>query len=156
MARAKIQTAGEIMQRKIQTIRTDSDVESAVRQLLSKGHSGAPVVDEEGRLRGVLSEHDCIQVLTRAISQGWPGGPVESHMTTEIETVSPSEDVFALSTRFAEGKHRRLIVAENDRPIGVISRRDLLRALASMERELDGPQRKTTYELMEERHRKLD
>jgi CBS domain-containing protein len=156
MARTKIPTAREVMQAKVETIAVDAELEEAVRMLLGKGLSGAPVVDGEGALRGVLSEHDCILVLTRAISEGWPGGLVESHMTTEIETVPPTEDIFSISSRFARGQHRRLIVVEKDRPIGLISRRDLLRALESMEQELTRSKGKTTYELIGERHNALD
>ena len=156
MVKTKIPTAAEIMQRKVMTLRADAPIEVAVRQLLAKGYSGAPVVDADDVLVGVLSEHDCIAVLTRAIGEDWPGGRVEHHMTTEIETVPPTEDGFGLSTRFTQGRHRRLLVVENGKLVGLISRRDLLRALEAMEREIDRSQPKTTYELIDERHRKLE
>jgi CBS domain-containing protein len=137
------------------TVRADAPIEGAVRQLLAKGYSGAPVVDADEALVGVLSEHDCIVVLTRAIAEGWPGGPVEHHMTTELETVAPTQDALSISTLFTQGSHRRLLVVENGKLVGLISRRDLLRALQAAEEEIDRTHKKTTYELIDERHRKL-
>jgi len=155
MARARIPTAIDIMQRRLHTVRPDDEIEQAVRLLVKKGHSGAPVVDEAGRLRGVLSEHDCIQVLARAVQSGWPAGPVESQMTREVEIVAPDEDVFALAARFADGRHRRLLVVERERLLGVISRGDLLRTLEKLEKAAAHPPKKSksTYELIDERHR---
>jgi len=155
-ARAKIPSAREIMQTKLQTIRSDAEIEDAVRLLLAKGHSGAPIVDDAGRLLGVLSEYDCIRILTQAVAEGWPDGRVEHQMTTEVESVPPSEDIFSLSARFMRGRHRRLVVVENEKAIGLISRRDLLRALIAMEREIDRSHPQTTYELIEARRRALD
>ena len=97
-----------------------------------------------------------MRVLCEAIAEGWPSGLVRDHMTKELETVSPQEDALALSARFTNGRHRRLLVADGGRLVGLIARRDLMRALESMERERTHARRKTTYEVLEERHRKLD
>jgi CBS-domain-containing membrane protein len=77
-------------------------------------------------------------------------------MTKTLETVSPDEDVLALAARFTGGRHRRLLVVDKGRLVGLIARRDLMRGLEAMERERAHAKSKTTYELMAERHRKLD
>jgi len=144
------------MQRRLHTILVDADLEEAVRSLLKKRHSGAPVVDSAGKLVGVLSEYDCVAVLARAAAEEWPAGRVSERMTTDVETVSPAEDVFALATRFTEGRHRRLLVVEGEKLVGVISRRDLLGALESLMTRLTKEPRQTTYGEIEKRHIKLD
>ena len=73
-------------------------------------------------------------------------------------TFSSSEncDCFAISTRFTQGRHRRLLVVDEGRLVGLISRRDVMRALEAMEQTLSRSGGKTTYELIDERHQKLD
>jgi CBS domain-containing protein len=156
MKRAPIPTAAEIMQKKLVTVRSDDGIEDAVRRLIKKGYSGAPVVDGAGSLVGVLSEHDCIRVMAQAIAESWPGGTVEQQMTRQVETVPPTEDALALSTRFTHGRHRRLLVVEDGRLVGIVSRRDLMKALEKVEKAIDHARDKSTYDVMAERHRALD
>lgn len=156
MTRPSLPTAADLMQRRLQTVSPDAPIEGAVRLLLAKGHAAAPVVDADHRLVGLVSEHDCIRVLGEAVAEGWPSGKVRDHMTTTLETVAPSDDVLALASRFSEGRHRRLLVVENGRLVGLIARRDLMRALEDMERERARGRNKSTYELLDERHRQLD
>jgi len=151
-----IPIAREIMQRRLHTVSADADLEEAVRSLLKEHHSGAPVVDSAGKLVGVLSEYDCVAVLARAATENWPAGRVSDRMTTEIETVPPTEDVLALSTRFSQGRHRRLLVVEDGKLVGLISRRDLLGALESVVAGSNHEPRESTYEAIEKRHRELD
>ena len=144
------------MQQGLVTVRPEDDVEKAVRTLVRRGVSGAPVVDREGRLRGVLSEHDCIRVLAQAIEGRWPEGRVEQHMTREVESVRPDEDLLAISARFTHGHHRRLLVVEGDRVIGLLSRRDLLRALEAFEGRLAPGRSRSTWDEIALRHQTLD
>ena len=156
MKRTQIPTAREIMSRRVHTVSQDADLETAIRALLKKGHSGAPVLDGAGAIVGVLSEHDCVAVVAQAAAERWPMSLVADHMTHEVEAVPPDEDVFGLSTRFSQGRHRRLLVVEEGRLVGLITRSDLLRALESLESRIARDRRDTTYEAIEKRHVKLD
>ncbi|MDJ0787392.1 MAG: CBS domain-containing protein [Myxococcota bacterium] len=153
---AKLPTARDIMTRTVKTIPAAAAVDEALRALVTGHHSGAPVVDASGAPVGVLSEHDGIRLLSGALAEGLPTGCVADHMTTEVETVPPSEDVLALSTRFTKGRHRRLLVVEDGRLVGLVSRRDLLAALERLDQERGQTPTKTTYETLAERHRELD
>jgi CBS domain-containing protein len=156
VAGAKIPTAADVMVRRVHTIRSDADIDRAVRLLLQHGHSGAPVVDADGVPQGVLSEHDCIRVLAQTLADRRPEGHVSAHMTTEIETVPASEDILAIAGRFASGRHRRLLVIDDGRLVGLISRSDLLRALQELDRRMTRGRKPSTYDAMERRHRDLD
>ena len=143
-------TARDIMNARLHTVRGDAPLESAIHELLARGYSGAPVVDADGALQGVLSEHDCIRVLALVAAEAWPPGHVEDHMTRAVETVRPNEDVLALAGRFSSGAHRRLLVVEDGRLVGMITRRDLLRALEELIRRRGRGRPKTTYEVLQE------
>ncbi len=77
MKRAPIPTAAEIMQKKLVTVRSDEGIEDAVRRLIKKGYSGAPVVDPDGSLVGVLSEHPRDGAGDRRVLAGRDGGPAD-------------------------------------------------------------------------------
>ena len=156
MNKPTVPTARDLMTTHVRSIPIDCDIDAAVRLLLRNGDSGAPVVDAGGAPRGVLSELDCIRVLAEAIADRWPVGKVTDHMTREIKTASSSDDVFILAARFADGRCRRLLVVEDDRLVGLITRRDLLRALASLDEEMARQPRPSTYEVLEQRRRELD
>ena len=154
---ARLPTARDVMASRLLTVSASEDIGDAVRKLLARGVSGAPVVDADGALVGVLSEHDCIRVTAEALVEGWPAGTAGDHMSKEAETVPPELDVLAVASRFANGRHRRLLVAEGPRVVGVISRRDLMQALQDLlDRRAAGDRTLSTYQAIEERHRRLD
>ncbi len=154
--RPPVPQAHEVMTARVDGIDPDAEIVNAIHMLLKNGHSGAPVLDAQKHLLGVLSEHDCIRVLSEAIADRWPQGRAADHMTKEVETVAPNEDVLALASRFGNGSHRRLFVVDGERLVGVITRSDLLRALAKLDDEMSGGKKSSTYELIQERHRDLD
>ncbi len=137
-------TAREIMHPDPVTVTPDMPVLDAVRTLVRKGYSGAPVVDASGTLVGILSERDCIAALAAAAFHDTPGETVASRMSGHPKTVSADADVFRLAMLFVEHPFRRLPVVENGRVIGLVARRDLMKALDKL---VDSPTSHTeTYD----------
>ncbi|MDD9946340.1 MAG: CBS domain-containing protein [Myxococcales bacterium] len=144
MTRRPPKTAEEIMTRRVYTLSPEASVVDAAQTLLRLGYSGAPVTDEHGNVLGIFSEQDSLRVLTQAAYEGWPSGTVADHMTSEVDSVAPGDDLPAVSTHLSDGKHRRVLVIDDGRLLGVISRRDLIRAL---ERVLAPSRPPTIYEI---------
>lgn len=135
----------DIMVRRVEVLSPDAVPHDAVGVLMKRGYSGAPVVGEDGTLLGMFSEHDCIDVLAEAVYQGWPTGTVGSHMTKDPLALAPSDDLAGAARLFRQSRHRSLPVVQEGRVVGIVGRRDLIRALDRM-LEADGP--RTTYELL--------
>jgi predicted transcriptional regulator len=105
------------------------DIHTAVKMLLEKRISGAPVVDRRGRLVGVLSKKDCMEVVySTSYHQEW-GGRVEDYMSKEVTTIASGTDIIKAADIFMSSAFRRFPIMKNDRMTGQISRADLLRAL---------------------------
>ncbi|MEO0600325.1 MAG: CBS domain-containing protein [Myxococcota bacterium] len=120
-------SARDMMKKKVITVRQDMRVLDAVRLLLKNRVSGAPVVDDEYRLIGMLSEKDCIQALLRAVAERLPSSNVQDVMTTDIFTVTDGTDLLTIAHHFVTKPLRRIpVVDERNVLIGQISRRDLL------------------------------
>ena len=120
----------DFMATQVVTLAPDLEILRAMELLLQKKFSGAPVVDENGKLLGVLSKKDCLKAaLNASYHQQW-GGVVADYMSTSVESLDADLDLVAAAKRFLASHCRRFPVMEDGRMIGQISRVDLLRALA--------------------------
>lgn len=120
----------DYMKKDLLTLRPDMDVLRAANQLIKSGISGAPVLDSHGRLVGILTERDCMKVALQGFYHGEPGGLVQRHMSPEPEYVGPEQSILTLVERFINGSFQRYPVVDNGRLVGVISRSDVMRAMA--------------------------
>lgn len=114
------------------TFNPETEMRKAISQLVEKRISGAPVVDDHGNLVGVLSEQDCMKV---ALSAGYYddfAGHVKDFMSQQVTTIDADTSILELAQRFIDSPFRRYPVVQNNRLVGQISRRDVLRALEAI------------------------
>ena len=114
------------------TFTPSMDVMDAIDILVKNRISGAPVIDDHGNLVGLLSEKDCMQVALQAGYYEQLGGRVEDYMTKKVVTVEAESSILDLAKLFMEQGPRRYPVVEDNRLVGQISRRDVLRAMMEM------------------------
>lgn len=124
--------ARDIMSRKLVTLTPDADVFEAIDTLLRHNISGAPVVDAHGSYVGVFSEHSSISLLVAAAYDGAPTNQIDSFIDRDAETISPDTDLLTIAQAFLARQTRRLPVLEGGRLVGIVSRRDLLRAASRL------------------------
>ncbi len=117
------------MSTRLVTLDPDMDILRAVNALIKGVIAGAPVVDGNRRLVGILTERDCMRVAMQAEYHGMPGGPVSKYMTKDPQFVSPDESILHVAQLFIDGKYHRYPVVKNDRLVGMISRRDVMHAM---------------------------
>jgi len=123
----------DYMSTKLVTFRPEMEVMAAINQLVTHGLSGAPVVDGSGRIVGVLSEKDCLNVGLIAAQDTCVAGPVSQFMSTHVVTVSPDMNLTQLASMFLSQTFRRYpVVDSSGKLIGQISRSDVLRAINSL------------------------
>ena len=111
------------------TFRPDQHVLDAVRVLVTKRISGAPVLDQFGNLVGVLTEQDCLKIALEAGYNQSPGGKVREYMSTGIHTLDIDTPVVEIAQVFLNKPFRRYPVMEQGRLVGIVSRRNVLEAL---------------------------
>jgi CBS domain-containing protein len=119
----------DYLARTVVTFKPDTPVLDAVHTLVKNRIAGAPVVDDEGNLVGMLSELDCMKVALQAGYYGDYGGPVSDYMSEGVKTVNIEMSIVDLAQVFIDEGFRRFPVTDNNRLVGQISRRDVLRAL---------------------------
>ena len=111
------------------TLTKDMDVYFAIGLLLKKRISGAPVIDDNNNLVGILSKKDCLRIFANGSFYDMPAGPVSEFMTDVVSTVKPNSDLFSVADVFLQHNFRRMPVVKGKKLVGQISRRDVLRAI---------------------------
>ena len=125
-------TVREYMAASLVTFTPDMEVLRAIHELVEKRISGAPVLDEHGNVVGMLSEQDCMKVALQAGYYGELGGRVSEYMSREVKTIDADTNILELAELFLNAPYRRYPVMEDNRLIGQISRRDVLRAMETL------------------------
>ena len=123
-------TIAAYMAKDLVTFAPELEINHAVARLLARNVSGAPVVDEAGRLVGIITAKDCFKAALHAsYYQGW-GGVVADYMSAKVETMDMGLDIVTAAERFLARPYRRFPILENGRLVGIITRLDLLRAFS--------------------------
>jgi CBS domain-containing protein len=151
--------AHQIMTRPVITVAPDANIVEAANAMLLNHISGLPVVNEAGKLVGIISQGDFIrraEIGTQRKRGRWlkflvgPGGAASAFvhergrkvgeiMTAEPCTVTENatlEDVVELMQR---NSVKRLPVMRGDQLVGIVTRTNLLRAVAGLARDVPDP-----------------
>jgi CBS domain-containing protein len=119
-------TAGAIMTPDLVTVRESASIEEAIDLLLEEQISGLPVMDHEGRLVGLITE---FALLAVAYDRRVTNHTVSQHMTRDLITVDVEDPISRVADLCIVHRVRRVPVLKSGRMVGVIARRDVLRAL---------------------------
>jgi CBS domain-containing protein len=124
-----IRTVADIMVTRLVTFMPDTNIHEAIRVLLDKRISGAPVVDADGSLVGMLSKKDCLKIVFSSQYHDDRGGPVRDFMSTPVETLDASQDLVSVAQLFLDSHFRRFPVLRDGKLVGQVSRADILKVL---------------------------
>ena len=125
----------EFMATNLITFTPETPIETAIDTFLTQKISGAPVVNSEGSLVGILSEKDCMRTLFEASYYNNLGGYVKEYMSTEVTTIDVNETLSNVADSFLNSRFRRFPILEGDKLVGQFSRRDVLRAIHHLSKE---------------------
>jgi CBS domain-containing protein len=131
-------TVADAMTRDPIVLRSDDALADAARVLDEAHISGAPVVDADGILVGVLSRTDLLHArATEQLWSRWPGLRVRHLMHSPAITAAPATTLGEAAAIMEHERVHRLVVVVpgHDRPVGVLSTTDLVHAM------LGGPDR---------------
>ncbi|WUI04211.1 CBS domain-containing protein [Spirillospora sp. NBC_00431] len=130
----------EAMTSPVVTIPPTATVRQAIRVLHEHDVTALPVVDESGRLAGIVSETDLLHTVfehdpraftRRPATAASPAPrPVEEIMTREVETALPDTDVAVLAETMMKTRLDSVPVVAGSEVVGIVSRRDLVAILA--------------------------
>jgi CBS domain-containing protein len=118
----------ELMSTDLVTISVDATVASAASRMLDAGVGSILVVDDGGRLEGLLTGRDFVRLVRE--NEPHEDTLVGDYMTTDLVTVSPADPLDEL-TDLTDGTYSHLPVTEADGTVvGMLSTTDLTGAVA--------------------------
>jgi CBS domain-containing protein len=123
----KKRTARDIMKSPVITVKERTSV-TDVMKLLCRSHiSGVPVVDDDGKLIAMVTNR---LILHFAVSGNAVRTRVADVMSKELEIYGPTYSldtpIGVLADRFASSRINRVLIVEDDRVVGIISRSDII------------------------------
>ncbi|TIP81168.1 MAG: CBS domain-containing protein, partial [Mesorhizobium sp.] len=133
--------AKDVMTAKIVTVSPDHSVRHAARIMLDHRISGMPVVDDDGRLAGIVSEGDFLrrsELGAPALSPGEARSYVKGHswkvadlMTSDVVVADEETPIERTAALMQEHGIKRIPVMKGQRLVGIVSRADLLRVVVA-------------------------
>ena len=99
--------------------------------MLENKITGAPVLDEAGKIVGAFSELDCLRITLNSTYYEGMGGKVSEFMTKDVTVVDADTSILELAELFSKSTLRHFPVTEAGKLVGVVSRVDVLKALLS-------------------------
>jgi len=122
------------MNRFVISIRPDATLAEAIHLLLDHDISGAPVIDSKGRLCGIITQFQLLEVV---YDPNRKHARVEECMTRDVLTIDENAMLGGAANMFVVHRIRRLPVMRGGSVVGIISRKDLLRYCIETGQELE-------------------
>ena len=122
------------MTRDIVVFTKNQSIHEVMQKFIKYRISGGPVVDQAGKLIGVISEADCMKEISDSRYFNMPilDKTVAHFLTRKVDTIEASETIFEAASRFFKTSRRRFPVLDKNQLVGQISRKDIVVATLNM------------------------
>jgi len=149
--------ARDVMVSPVITVKPSSSVKEVATTLLERRISAVPVVDDQGKLVGIISEGDLMHRSEAGTERqrswwllGWTGDEtlaaeyVKAHarkvadvMTRNVITATPETPLHEIAALLERNSIKRVPIVKDGQLVGIVSRANLIQAVASTRKELE-------------------
>jgi CBS domain-containing protein len=124
-------TAKDIMEKPVLAATPQASLRDVATQLVTNEFSGMPVAASDGRVVGVVTESDIVRALIEGKHlENLTAGEVMTGPPITVDVATPIEEVMK---KLEENRIVRVPVTNQDRLVGIIARRDVIRAILEPE-----------------------
>jgi CBS domain-containing protein len=121
--------AKDVMTTEVITIEPETALDKAIALLVDNKISGMPVCDKGGNIVGMISEKDLLNFI---FSGNLNNTKVSEAMSTHVISFPPDADLDKIALVMAEKQIRRVPIIENEKLLGIVSRRSIIRIVLCM------------------------
>ena len=129
--------ASKVMTRSLITVRENTSLREAMNILVDNNIAGLPVVTEDMRLIGMVSEKDMLSLLYKP--QPNKTKFVSEVMTRDVVHFNESDDLFDICECLIENNFRRVPILTEGKLTGIISRRDIIKFIIKLRNKSGRP-----------------
>jgi len=113
------------------TFTESTNIFEAIKTMVKARITSAPVLNETGQIVGIFSERDCMNIAIDATYNQVMGGSVGEYMSSEVVSIKAESSILEVANQFNGSNIRSFPVYDDDGFVGIISRTDVLRAIAA-------------------------
>jgi len=118
-----------VMTKNVASVRTSAKISEAMELMTEKNLGGLPVVDDENRVKAIITERDIANMFADRIS----GIKVANLMSEKVITALPKTTIFEAEKTMTTQGFRRLPIISDGKVIGIITTMDIIRFFGSGE-----------------------
>jgi predicted transcriptional regulator len=118
-----------LMSKNVITIKHDSLLKDAAKVFAEKKIRALPIIDDEGRIVGLITTSE----IAKAYYEGNLNAKVGDYARRDVPTIDKEADLYDAMRLMTVNKIGRLIVVSGGKPVGIITRTDILQYLASLD-----------------------
>lgn len=137
MVQANMPIAKQLMEKVRLTLTPETSLLEAIGKLARSHMSAAPVVDEDNSLLGILTEKDCIRILSVSAFFRPRDGTVADYLSRLNHYVETDMDLFRIAELFLENNFPMIPVVEQGKLVGCITRQHVLHGIIEFSRMTD-------------------
>jgi CBS domain-containing protein len=113
------------------TFTESTDIFEAIKTMVKARITSAPVLNETGQIVGIFSERDCMNIAIDATYNQVMGGSVGEYMSSDVVSIKAESSILEVANQFNGSNIRSFPVYDDNGFVGIISRTDVLRAIAA-------------------------
>jgi CBS domain-containing protein len=118
-----------VMTQKVFSVKTTAKINEAIQLMKEKNVGGLPVLDEENRVKAIVTERDIANLFADRLS----GVKVSQIMTEKVATALQKTTIFEAEKTMITQGFRRLLIVSDDHVVGIITAMDIIRFFGSGE-----------------------
>lgn len=124
----------DIMSQNLIVFHPEQTIHEVMQNFVKYRISGGPVVNDSGKLIGVISEADCMKEISESRYFNMPilDKSVRNFMSSSVDTIDASKSIFEAASLFSKSSRRRYPVMEKGKLVGQISRKDVVIAALNL------------------------
>ncbi|MBT3334999.1 MAG: CBS domain-containing protein [Methylococcales bacterium] len=113
------------------TFTESTNIFEAIKTMVKARITSAPVLNEMGQIVGIFSERDCMNIAIDATYNQVMGGSVGEYMSSDVVSIKAESSILEVANQFNGSNIRSFPVYDDNGFVGIISRTDVLRAIAA-------------------------